>query len=61
MLIKKYTKEDFKVWNEFISKSRNGIFMFDRNYMDYHSDRFEDHSLMFFVDDSFPEFEYSWC
>ena len=51
MLIKKYTKEDFKVWNEFISKSRNGIFMFDRNYMDYHSDRFEDHSLMFFDDD----------
>lgn len=25
--------------------------MFDRNYMEYHSDRFTDHSLMFFSDD----------
>ena len=24
--------------------------MFDRDYMDYHSDRFEDNSLMFFDD-----------
>ena len=51
MLIKKYSPIDFEIWNDFINKSRNGIFMFDRNYMDYHSDRFEDHSLMFFDDD----------
>lgn len=25
--------------------------MFDRNYMDYHEDRFQDHSLMFYLDD----------
>lgn len=51
MLIKKYSPTEFEIWNDFIYKSRNGIFMFDRNYMDYHSDRFEDHSLMFFDDD----------
>ena len=33
-------------WNEFIDKSRNGTFLFNRNYMDYHADRFQDFSLM---------------
>ncbi|EAI4884208.1 TPA: GNAT family N-acetyltransferase, partial [Campylobacter coli] len=28
--------------------AKNGLFMFDRNYMDYHSDRFIDNSLMFY-------------
>ena len=34
-------------WNSFVAASVNGTFLFDRNYMDYHSDRFEDHSLVF--------------
>lgn len=34
-------------WNDFVRKAKNGIFLFDRNYMDYHSDRFIDHSLIF--------------
>ena len=33
-------------WNEFIDKSRNGTFLFNRNYMDFHADRFQDFSLM---------------
>ena len=33
-------------WNEFIDKSRNGTFLFNRNYMDYHADRVQDFSLM---------------
>lgn len=37
-------------WNLFNRDSKNGIFMFDRNYMDYHADRFIDHSLMFYED-----------
>ncbi|MBF7045963.1 GNAT family N-acetyltransferase [Campylobacter volucris] len=51
MIIKKYDKNDFIIWNEFNKKSKNGLFMFDRNYMDYHSDRFIDHSLMFYEDE----------
>lgn len=38
-------------WNSFVANSINGTFLFDRNYMDYHSDRFTDHSLLF-VDDT---------
>ena len=33
-------------WNEFTRQSRNGTFLHDRNYMDYHSDRFADCSLI---------------
>jgi Acetyltransferase (GNAT) domain len=40
------------VWDNFIAKSKNGAFpLFFRNYMEYHSDRFEDHSLIFFEGD----------
>jgi hypothetical protein len=31
-----------------IARSRNGIFLFFRDYMEYHSDRFQDASLLFF-------------
>ncbi len=34
-------------WDKFILSAKNGHFMFCRDYMDYHSDRFNDHSLMF--------------
>jgi hypothetical protein len=33
-------------WNQFLQNSKNGTFLFDRNYMDYHADRFHDYSLM---------------
>ena len=40
---------DFKAqWNDFVSKAKNGLFLFNRDYMEYHSDRFVDHSLLFF-------------
>jgi dTDP-4-dehydrorhamnose 3,5-epimerase-like enzyme len=35
-------------WDNFIKTSKNGTFLLERNYMDYHSDRFDDCSLMFF-------------
>ena len=40
------------VWNAFIQTSRNGTFLLDRNFMEYHSDRFEDGSLLFYTDDN---------
>ena len=46
--IKRYTPKDAAEWNNFVWKSRQGTFIFDRNYMDYHQDRFHDHSLMFY-------------
>lgn len=39
------------VWNEFVARAKNGAFLFDRAYMEYHADRFADHSLLFFDDD----------
>jgi len=44
---KPYTPENADSWNDFVAQSRNGTFLFDRRYMDYHSDRFSDHSMIF--------------
>ena len=44
----RYTKDKADEWNEFVARSKNGTFLFNRNYMDYHSDRFADYSLMFY-------------
>lgn len=45
-LLKIYSPEDQQVWDDFVSGSRNAIFLFYRAYMDYHADRFRDHSLL---------------
>lgn len=44
--IVRYTPDQKQAWNDFVSRSKNGTFLLDRNYMDYHADRFTDHSLM---------------
>ncbi|HEV8513741.1 MAG TPA: GNAT family N-acetyltransferase [Cyclobacteriaceae bacterium] len=44
--IKRYTEEDVEQWNEFIQRAKNATFLFNRAYMDYHRDRFTDHSLL---------------
>lgn len=49
--IEKYNADYKSVWDDFVSSSRNGTFLFYRDYMEYHSDRFEDYSLMFFEKD----------
>lgn len=46
--VRLYQKEDFADWNAFVSVAKNATFLFDRNFMDYHSDRFQDYSLMVF-------------
>lgn len=48
--IRRYTPADADAWNRFVAESKNATFLFDRRYMDYHSDRFCDHSLMFYRD-----------
>ena len=44
----RYTQNKQTEWDDFVKVSRNGTFLFLRSYMDYHSDRFQDHSLMFY-------------
>lgn len=46
--IRRYDREDAPLWDEFVRASRNATFLFLRPYMDYHADRFTDHSLLAF-------------
>lgn len=46
--IRRYTAADHDAWNRYVDKARNATFLFYREYMDYHADRFDDHSLLFF-------------
>lgn len=48
--IVRYNREREEEWNRFVAESKNGTFLFNRGYMDYHSDRFADFSLMFYRD-----------
>ena len=42
----RYKFDQKSLWDNIVEKSKNGIFLFYRNYMDYHQPRFTDHSLM---------------
>src|SRR5437870_3023844 len=44
--VEPYTQERKEQWDRFISTGKNATFLFSRDYMEYHSDRFTDHSLI---------------
>ena len=44
--IKRYTSIDEKAWNTFVAQAKNSTFLFHRDFMEYHRDRFEDFSLI---------------
>lgn len=44
--IKPYSPEMKSEWDAFVGASKNGLFLFFRDYMDYHHDRFEDYSIV---------------
>ncbi len=46
--VEKYCGNQKEVWDKFVATSKNGTFLFHRDFMEYHSDRFEDFSLMVF-------------
>ncbi|MFR9165435.1 MAG: GNAT family N-acetyltransferase [Dysgonomonas sp.] len=47
MKLIRYNSTYKDVWDRFVTASKNGTFLFHREFMEYHSDRFEDHSLLF--------------
>ena len=49
--VKRYESNYFNSWNAFISSAKNATFLFHRDFMEYHSDRFEDFSLMVYEED----------
>lgn len=65
--IRRYTPADQAVWDKYVSQARNATFLFYRGYMDYHSDRFHDHSLLFYKGNHLHsilpahEREYTFC
>jgi len=46
--IKKYTQNDKLQWDAFIDEAKNATFLFRRDFMEYHQDRFEDYSLLIY-------------
>ncbi len=46
LTIQRYAPQQQAAWDAFVTESINGTFLFLRDYMDYHADRFEDCSLI---------------
>jgi Acetyltransferase (GNAT) domain len=44
--VERYTADREEEWNDFVRRSKNGTFLFDRGYMEYHADRYVDSSLL---------------
>jgi len=50
--IRRYGSDLAEIWDDFVKGSKNGTFLFQRGFMDYHADRFSDHSLMIYEGDA---------
>lgn len=62
LAVVRYDESRKDEWNAFVRTSKNGTFLLDRNYMDYHSDRFTDCSLMFYRHDRLlAMLPANWC
>ena len=47
-IVERYQNKHQNLWNDFVLKSNQDTFLFHREFMDYHSDRFHDHSLLIY-------------
>ncbi len=45
-LVHRYTPDHKMAWDDFVDGAKNATFLFRRDYMDYHAERFADHSLL---------------
>jgi hypothetical protein len=50
-LVKQYEAKYYNDWNAFVAKAKNASFLFHRDFMEYHGDRFLDLSLLVFHKD----------
>ncbi|MCO4781904.1 MAG: GNAT family N-acetyltransferase [Candidatus Cloacimonetes bacterium] len=51
MILVRYSCDKKEQWDTFVESSKNGHFFYNRDYMDYHKDRFQDHSFMVYDND----------
>ena len=50
VLVKRYAPGLAADWLKILANSRNGVFFFDRNFIEYHGDRFTDFSAVAYLD-----------
>ena len=50
ILVKRYASGLAADWLKILTNSRNGVFFFDRNFIEYHGDRFTDFSAIAYFD-----------
>src|SRR6516164_6474896 len=46
LTVTRYEDSEKSRWDAFVSGAKNSTFLFQRDYMDYHRERFTDHSLL---------------
>jgi len=44
--VRKYDPQDKLLWDNFIEQAKNATFLFSRDFIEYHKDRFVDYSLL---------------
>src|SRR6056300_617161 len=49
--VEQFDESFSEIWDNFVSKSKNGTFMLTRKFINYHGDKFEDASLLIFKND----------
>ncbi len=49
--VRLYQKDDFEKWNTFVKSAKNATFLFHRNFIEYHNNRFSDFSLLIFQEE----------
>jgi hypothetical protein len=49
--VKRYHPDLKSDWDSFVKTGKNSTFLFQRDFMDYHSDRFKDFSLMIYKEE----------
>ncbi|HEX9979239.1 MAG TPA: GNAT family N-acetyltransferase [Flavobacterium sp.] len=50
--VRKYERKYFDIWNAFIATAKNATFLFHRDFMEYHSDRFRDCSMIIYENEN---------
>jgi hypothetical protein len=50
MKVYKYTSDRKRDWDTFLDGAKNTSFLFKRDFVEYHADRFQDYSLMIYND-----------
>lgn len=46
MTVRKYEPQDKLLWDTFVGQAKNSTFLFSRDFVEYHKDRFTDYSLL---------------